>query len=119
MENLKEKLICALKSNAGDISRSYASPHYSFKGIVLRCPYELKEVIKLVEREVKGLYFWQKDKVVVDRKISYESHNHKYKIDYGTQSVEISKEEYDEIINLRKEKIEERELKELSKLCNK
>ena len=118
MENLKDKLICALKSNAEDIIYSYISSHYSFKGIVLRGNYELREVIKLVEREVKGLYFWQKDKIVVDRKISFERHNHNYKINYGSQSVEISKEEYNEIINLRKEKIKERELKELSKLCS-
>lgn len=115
--DLKEKLICALKSNAGDISRNYASPHYSFKGIILRCNYDIREVTTEVERKISKKYFWQSDRVVVEHVSAFQAFDHFYKIDYGIQSVEITKEEYDEILNLRKEKIEERELKKLDKLC--
>lgn len=112
MENLelKEKLLCALRNNIEDLKYTF---HWNSIG--LGSAYKLSNIILYVDskpftRTKERKYFWQRKTETIYKDV--------YKIDFGSESIEITKEEYEEIINLRQEKIKEKQLKELNKLCN-
>jgi hypothetical protein len=111
MENLelKEKLLCALRNNIEDIK-----PVFHWNSVGLGDGYKLGDIVLYVDskpftRTKERMYFWQSKTETIYKDI--------YRIDYGLEKVEITKEEYEEIINLRQEKIKEKQLEELDKLC--
>ena len=133
MENLelKEKLLCALKSNIEDIkelreryengARFFWELFYldkdSIRIKILKRPVYKKEIVEKAYN-IKRKYFWQKDKVKIE---STEEWNLDYiagEIIFENVKFDLTKEEYEEIINLRQEKIKEKQLEELDKLCN-
>ena len=59
--------------------------------------------------------FWQKEKILRHRVNDYNT----FIVKYGSFRTTLTKEEYEEIIQIREEKIKEKQLKELEKLCNK
>jgi hypothetical protein len=85
-EQLKEKLICVLKTNAGE----------------LQCSQQLLAIFE--DYSFNNIYL--KRKILSHCWISYEG-----------SIVSISLDEWREILKLREEKIKERQLKDLEKLC--
>lgn len=111
MENLelKDKLLYALKSNIDDIKQSF---YWNSSGMC--AGYTLENIAlytdcKPITLTTKGKYFWQTRTETVYKDV--------YKIDFGAEEIEITKEEYEEIINLRQEKNKEKQLETLNKLC--
>lgn len=111
MENLelKEKLLCALRNNIEDIKPTF---HWNSTGV--GGGYKLSNIILYIDskpltKTTKGKYFWQTKTERIFEDI--------FKINFGLESIEITKEEYEEIINLHREKIKERQIEELDKLC--
>lgn len=90
---LKEKILCALKSNIKLLNKNekYLCRYES---------YSTKLAIGIPFEDFLSLFF------------------PKYYIEYDGRSIFVTKEEYGEIIKLRKEKVRERQLEELNKLCN-
>ena len=132
MENLelRERLICALKSNIEDIkelkerfendARFFWELFYLDKADIrikiLKRPVYKKEIVEKTYT-VKRKYFWQKDKIKIE---STEERNLDYiagEIIFENVKFDLTKEEYEEIINLHQEKIKEKQLEVLNKLC--
>lgn len=109
MEITKELLICALKSNLEDIKiTSY------WNSIGLCTAYNLKDInlygdtIPIIVT-TEGKYFWQKKTEITHKEI--------YKIDFNTGSVELTEEEYNDIKNCYNKYKQEKNFKEIKKLC--
>ena len=110
-EELREKLLCAIKNNIADFKGSYADRALYFNSICLY--FEIIE--KVNELIVPPKYFWQKEKILHHRVKDYNT----FTVGYGSFRTTLTKEEYEEIMQIRQEKIKEKQLKELEKLCNK
>jgi hypothetical protein len=107
---MKEKLICALKSNLEEIkpcfywsSKGMCSA-FKFKNIVL-----FSETLDVGQQVSKGKYFWQRKVKPLFKSI--------FQIHYYNTKIDITEEEYDEILFLREKAIKEKQLKELDELC--
>ncbi len=125
---LKERLLCALRSQADKIEdRSYAGcgGYYIIKylevdvnsSIYLSRINVYEEKLFKKTNVIKSKYFWQKDKIEEVEDIDYTIISYKGQIEFGGEKFEITKEEYDEIIELREQKIKERQIQQLEKLC--
>ena len=125
---IKEKLLCALKSQADKIKdRSYRGCG-GYRTITYlkvdenssiylnRIDIYDKKPIKEVYT-IKSKYFWQKNKTEEKEFIDYTIISYKGEIEFGGEKFEITKEEYDEIVDLRKKKIKEIQIKQLDDLC--
>jgi hypothetical protein len=119
-DEIREKLLCVLRNNIQDLKsvdnrsyleigdvRIYCYTTFVYKDVVIK-----KEVIE------EPQYFWHKPKVkFVDGtgiKIDYTT----FDVTYGNYTTRLTKEEYEEIMKIREEKIKEKQLEELTKLCN-
>ncbi len=124
MENneIREKLLCVLKNNIQDFRKygydSFLISLTSSDNIWARRISVNKE--DSFEKEViyKPKYFWQKPKVKMERFSKYTLDYYTLKISYGDYTTQLTKEEYKEIMKIREEKIKEKQLEELTKLCN-
>ena len=110
-EELREKLLCAVKSNIADFERKYVGNCLYFNSIYLY----FQTIEKVNELIVPPKYFWQKEKILHHRVEDYNT----FTVEYGSFRTTLTKEEYEEIIQIRQEKIKEKQLEELEKLCNK
>ena len=110
-KELREKLLCAIKSNIADFERRWVGNSLYFNSIYLH--FEIIE--KVNELIVPPKYFWQKEKILRHRVNDYNT----FAVEYGSFRTRLTKEEYEEIMQIRQEKIKEKQLKELEKLCNK
>ena len=113
-KELREKLLCAIKNNIQNFvfkhyERSFYSD-YSFNGITLSST----TVSKKITVNIPPKYFWQKAK----QKERYIQDYSTFNVAYGEFRTQLTKEEYEEIMQIRQEKIKEKQLKELEKLCN-
>ena len=110
-KELREKLLCAIKNNIADFERSHTSYSLYFNSIYLY----FETIEKVNELIVPPKYFWQKEKILHHRVKDYNT----FIVEYGSFRTTLTKEEYEEIMQIRQEKIKEKQLKELEKLCNK
>ena len=110
-KELREKLLCAIKSNISDFERSHTSYSLYFNSIYLY----FETIEKVNELIISPKYFWQKEKILHHRVEDYNT----FIVEYGSFRTTLTKEEYEEIIQIRQEKVKEKQLKELEKLCNK
>lgn len=127
---LREKLICVIKSNIGDI-KELSTPYWSggrkynnflFLEIgdtrikIFHKPSYKKESITK-ECNVMGNWFWQKRTEIKVEDITVFDCNIGELV-FEDVKFDLTKEEYNEIINFRKEKIKEKQLEQLTKLCS-
>ena len=103
MDKLKEKMLCALKSKADELC--YNSLNTEVGRIYIE-----KERRYRTEK-CKILWVFPSEGLVFD--------GYDYTISLSSSKFKITKEEYEEIMKIREEKIKEKQLKELEKLCNK
>ena len=118
---LKEKLLCAIKSNIQDFTENpygtlslyipNSSPIYLYKSSI----YKNEEV----EKEVfsKSFFPWKKHNVKKVKVVEEFFSHYNYDASFGAISFTLSKEESQEIIELRKEKLTEKQVQTLDKLC--
>ena len=123
MKELKEKLLCAIKSNIECLAYRndyHIQGYYGFKKINGKYIILGKEPIhvkKTVERTIYPKYFWQKEKIKEVEDWVFIGFKGIIKMqDY--EQIDITIEEYNEIIKLHEEKSLEKDLKTLSNLCN-
>lgn len=120
-EQIKEKLLCVLKTNAGDLKKLYCNNILSYKDNSIKIDLYNLGVYEDYKEErstvVPAKYFWQKDKTENTTVWSKRFSHNVARIEFGGKKFIIEKEEYDEIIKLREEKIKERQLEKLEKLC--
>lgn len=114
-KEIREKLLSVIRNNIQDFvfkhyERSYYSD-YSFNGILLSPTTVDKKIIISIPPK----YFWQKTKQKERWRQDYSTFN----VSYGEFRTQLTKEEYEEIIQIREEKLKKKQLKELEKLCNK
>ena len=120
-KELREKLLCVLRNNIQDFERVYNRCYLEIGDAKIYCytTFTYKDVVVKKEVIEKPKYFWQKPKtkIIEDKKreIDYTT----FDVSYGEYKTQLTKEEYEEIIQIREEKIKEKQLKELEKLCNK
>ena len=122
MENkeIRDKLLCVLKSNIQDLKRVYNQCYLEIGDVRIYCHITFTYKDTIIKKEIieKPKYFWQKykTKIVEDKKfeIDYTTFN----VSYGEYKTQLTKQEYEEIMQIRQEKIKEKQLKELEKLCN-
>ena len=106
---IREKLLCVLRSEIHNFKINSRNgiwrTYYQLEDIIISPETVCKEV------KIKPKYFWQKEKV-------------RYLVDYTTWDItfknyvyRLTKEEYEELTELREEKLKEQVLKELDKLC--
>ena len=126
---IKEKLLCALRSQADKIKdKSYRGcGEYltiTYLEVDTTSSIALSKINiydeKLVKKVniIKPKYFWQKDITEETEVIEYTVNSYKGQLEFSGEKFEITKEEYDEIIELRQQKIKERQIKQLDKLCS-
>lgn len=119
-EELREKLLCVLRNNIQDLKRVYNQCYLEIDDVRIYCYTTFKYKNIVIKKEIveKPKYFWQKPKtkIIEDKKreIDYTTFDVSY-IEYKTQ---LTKEEYEEIMQIRQEKIKQKQLEELTKLCN-
>lgn len=124
-KEIREKLLCVLRNHIQDF-RDFK--HRCVSGIAY---YKDKEpsiylhytnIYKDVEVEkeviIKPKYFWQKSKTEILKFTKVEIDYTTAYVDYGDFRITLLKEEYEEIMQIREEKIKEKQLEELTKLCN-
>ena len=125
MENneIREKLLCVLRNHIQDFKKyGYDSFLLSLKSIddiwVRRISVNKDASF---EKEViyKPKYFWQKPKVKMERFSKHTLDYYTLEVSYWDYKTKLTKEEYEELMKIREEKIKEKQLKELEKLCNK
>ena len=123
-EELREKLLCILRNNIQDFEdyRNKCVSGLVYYNITPMIYLYYNSVYKHTERErevtIKPKYFWQKEKTEV---VKFTNLGFDYKtfiVEYGSFRTTLTKEEYGEIMQIRQEKIKEKQLKELEKLCN-
>lgn len=124
MENneIREKLLCVLKNNIQDFRK------YGYDSFLLSLTSNDNIWARRIsvnkddsfEKEViyKPKYFWQKPKVKMERFSKYTLDYYTLKISYGDYTTQLTKEEYKETMKIREEKIKEKQLEKLTKLCN-
>ena len=121
-EELREKLLCAIKNNIQDFEY-YSQGCYRLYNKSSNILFYNVVVYKdtLVEKEFveKPKYFWQKPKTRTKRFTRSVFDYPTADVKYGDYATRLTKEEYEEIMQIRQEKIKEKQLKELEKLCNK
>lgn len=128
-KGIREKLLCALRGNADLLE--YKQEFHGDLGFLIGFYYKLRNPQILLYTEsvynnikktkvvnVKPKFFWGKLKQQEVEYTTLEKVGYKGVIEYGNEKFRITKEEYDEIVELREEKIKEVQLEELTKLCN-
>ena len=109
-EELREKLLCVLRDNIQDFERIVENnsfyTYYKLGNIHLFPIAVFKNVVK------KPKYFWQKERT--ESILDYRT----LEINFEGHTTKLTKEEYEEIMKIREEKIKEKQLEELTKLCN-
>jgi len=124
MENneIREKLLCVLRNHIQDFKKyGYDSFLLSLKSIDNIWARRISvDKDASFEKEViyKPKYFWQKPKVKMEIFSKYTLDYYTLNISYGDYTTRLTKEEYEELMQIRKEKIKEKQLEELTKLCN-
>ena len=124
MENneIREKLLCVLRNHIQDFKKyGYDSFLLSLKSIDNIWARRISvDKDASFEKEViyKPKYFWQKPKVKMEIFSKYTLDYYTLKISYGDYTTRLTKEEYEELMQIREEKIKEKQLEELTKLCN-
>lgn len=116
-EELREKLLCVLRNNIQNLKRMYLE--IGEVRIRLYNTFVYKDVITKKEVVEKPLYFWHKPKVKIVEGTGVEIDYTTFDVVYGDYTTRLTKEEYEEIMQIRQEKIKEKQLKKLEKLCNK
>ena len=114
MEDIKEKLLCALRSNIKGLSYDSMSHPFYLKtksgSIYIKYKNYYKEIITYYKK-----HWWSlKKSKDISRTVDYRT----LEIIYGTIKIELSREESEELLKFREEKILENQLLELDKLCN-
>lgn len=115
---MKDLLICALEKNAEKLqiwTQDCLYLSYKISGL----SYNMDLVsAKITEESVEVLRpktFFRKEQT----RTVYITKGFEYYIRYCGEKIEITKEEYDKIIKIRKDKLKEKQIQELEKLCNK
>ena len=101
-KEIKEKMLCALKSKADELSTHTLNTEVGRIYIEKERRYRTEKC--------KILWIFSSEGLVFD--------GYDYAISLGNSKFEITKEEYEEIMKIREEKIKEKQLEELTKLCN-
>ena len=125
---IKEKLLCALRERADllkdDFRRGCVGvDSFLYLEVTRDSCIELKKVnqydrgedVKTITEKAK--YFWQKDKEKEVREVNFIFIGYVGKVSFNNEEFEITKEEYDEIIEVREQKIKEIQIKQLDNLC--
>ncbi len=124
MENneLKEKLLCVLRKEAGNLKNTPYTNYYILKTNSFKIIFEAEPVFehKTVTEDavISPKYVWQKEKIEKITRNTREFLYNEGSVRFEGNYFKITKEEYGEILELRKKQIEERQLEELNKICN-
>ena len=122
MENdeIKEKLLCFLRNHIQDFE--YIQGYYRLYNKSSNILFYNVIVYKntLVEKEFveKPKYFWQKPKTGTKRFTQSVFDYTTADVKYENYTTRLTEEEYKEIMKIREEKIKEKQLEKLTKLCN-
>lgn len=114
---MKEKILCVLKKYITKTRIPLYAEHYSYLALELdELPhFIIIDVVPIFgkEKQVKKTFFGlierTKDVDVIE--------GNKYVVEYGRETFEITKEEFDSLIELREEKIKEENINKLEMLC--
>lgn len=123
-KELREKLLCILRNNIQNFEyyRNKCVNGLVYYNITPMIYLYYNSVYKHTERErevtIKPKYFWQKEKTKVVKFTNSEFDYTTAYVDYGEFGIALTKEEYEEIMQIRQEKIKQKQLEELTKLCN-
>ena len=122
MENdeIREKLLCVLRNNIQDLKSVYNRSYLEIGDVKIYCymTFAYKDVVTKKEVIEEPQYFWHKPKVKIVEGTGVEIDYTTFEVTYGDYTTRLTKEEYEEIMKIRKEKIKEKQLEELTKLCN-
>lgn len=109
-EEIREKLLYVLRNHIQDFEKLVEDnsfyTYYKLGNTYLSPTAVFKNVVK------KPKYFWQKERA--ERILDYRT----LEINLEGYTTKLTKEEYEEIMQIRKEKIKQKQLEELTKLCN-
>ena len=111
MEKFKEKILCALESNAGEL-REYGYFHYSIRNCPL-CMY----VENTWKRVLINPATFFRDAIYEE--VDTDINEWTYKAEFQGQTTDLTKEEFDNILKIRQEKREQKRIEDLDKLCKK
>lgn len=119
-EELREKLLCVLRNNIQDLKKVYNQCYLEIGDVRIYCntTFAYKDVVIKKEIIEKPKYFWQKPKTKIVEDEKWEIDYTTFKVRYGEYETQLTKEEYEEIMQIRQEKIKQKQLEELTKLCN-
>lgn len=119
-KEIREKLLCVLKNNIQDFKthNSFLLTLKSSDNIWARRISVNKDASFEKEVIYKPKYFWQKPKVKMETFSKYTLDYYTLDISYGDYTTRLTKEEYEELMKIREEKIKEKQLEELTKLCD-
>lgn len=122
MENdeIREKLLCVLRNNIQDLKSLYNRSYLEIGDVRIYCytTFVYKDVVIKKEVIEEPQYFWHKPKVKIVDGTGVEIDYTTFEVTYGDYTTRLTKEEYEEIMKIREEKIKEKQLEELTKLCN-
>jgi hypothetical protein len=119
-KELREKLLCVLRNNIQNLKRVYNQSYLEIGEVRIHLynTFVYKDVITKKEVVEEPLYFWHKPKVKIVEGTGVEIDYTTFDVTYGDYTTRLTKEEYEEIMQIRQEKIKEKQLEELTKLCN-
>lgn len=123
---IREKLMCVLRNRIQDFEKSgHFVDTLSFEGIDYKQRYETNYKTVEITKVEKDSYFYQKVESIIKRKS--KEVNKMYQVPdggywrafvcYGGNSFLLTEEEYKEIEEIRRERIEKRQLEKLEELC--
>lgn len=119
-EELREKLLCVLRNNIQDLKRVYNQCYLEIGDVRIHCyaTFKYKDVVIKKEVTIKPKYFWQKPKIKIVEDVKWEIDYTTFDVSYGEYKTQLTKEEYEEIMKICEEKIKEKQLEELTKICD-
>lgn len=119
-DEIREKLLCVLRNNIQDLKGVYNRSYLEIGDVRIYCytTFVYKDVVIKKEVIEEPQYFWHKPKVKIVDGTGVEIDYTTFEVAYGDYTTRLTKEEYQEIMKIREEKIKEKQLEELTKLCN-
>lgn len=122
MENneIREKLLCVLRNNIQDLKSVFNRSYLEIGDVRIYChtTFVYKDVVTKKEVIEEPQYFWHKPKVKIIDGRGVEIDYTTFDVTYRDYTTRLTKEEYEEIMKIREEKIKEKQLEELTKICD-
>ena len=121
MEDLmREKLLCVLRNEIHNFQKVHSGTLFIKDGdidIRIYSANVYKNEIRESQKIIKPKYFWQKEKTIETVENISVIDYWTWDVSYNGYTFRLNKEEYEELSKLRGEKLKEKALKDLEKLC--